>query len=63
MAAWRTVMEQQGGTLDIEHTISGETGLRLRFPICKVAPAKLAELQGRSIGQMHQPRDLHKVSM
>ena len=63
MAAWRTVMEQQGGTLDIEHTSSGETGLRLRFPICKVAPAKLAELQGRSIGQMHQPRDLHKVSM
>ena len=63
MAAWRTVMEQQGGTLDIEHTSSGETGLRLRFPICKVAPAKLAELQGRSIGQMHQPRDLRKVSM
>ena len=63
MATWRTVMEQQGGTLDIEHTSSGETGLRLRFPICKVAPAKLAELQGRSIGQMHQPRDLRKVSM
>ena len=63
MAAWRTVMEQQGGTLDIEHTSSGETGLRLRFPICKVAPAKLAELQGRSIGQIHQPRDLPKVSM
>ena len=63
MAAWRTVMEQQGGTLDIEHTSSGETGLRLRFPICKVAPAKLAELQGRSIGKTHQPQDLRKVSM
>ena len=63
MAAWRTIMEQQGGTLDIEHTSSGETGLRLRFPICKVAPAKLAELQGRSIGKMHQPQDFRKISM
>ena len=45
MAALRTIMERHGGTLDIEHTSAEKTGVRIRFPICKVAPAKLAELQ------------------
>ena len=47
MAALRTIMERHGGTLDIEHTSAEKTGVRIRFPICKVAPAKLAELQKR----------------
>ena len=47
MAALRTIMERHGGTLDIEHTSAEKTGVRARFPICKVAPAKLAELQKR----------------
>ena len=47
MAALCTIMERHGGTLDIEHSNVEKTGVRIRFPICKVAPAKLAELQKR----------------